>query len=122
MHVAKTGTAVRRRAPLPGGPTAEALIAPGVSEQVAVVHVEIPPGGCLPEHDHGSSQIVLVPLSGTVELSHDGESRTLVAGSVAHIATGERVALANPGTEPASLMVVASPPQFAERLASWPAA
>ncbi|WP_328760571.1 hypothetical protein [Streptomyces sp. NBC_00271] len=35
----------------------------------------------MPEHDHSSSQIVLVPLSGTVELRHDGESRTLSAGS-----------------------------------------
>lgn len=121
MHVAETGTVARRRAPLPGGPTAEALIAPGVSDQVAVVHLQVPPGGGLPEHDHGSSQIVLIPLSGTVELRHDGKGRTLSAGSAAHIAIGERVALANPGTEPVSLMVVASPPQFAERLASWPA-
>lgn len=28
MHIAETGTADRRRAPLPGGPTAEVLIPP----------------------------------------------------------------------------------------------
>ena len=76
----------------------------------------------MPEHDHGASQIVLIPLSGSVELCHDGTRRTLSAGSAAHIATGERVSLVNPGTEPASLMVVASPPEFAGRLASWPLA
>lgn len=121
MHVAETGTVVRRQAPLPGGPNVGILIAPDVSEQVAVAHVEIPPGGGMPEHDHGDSEIVLIPLAGSVELRHDGVSRTLTAGSAAHIATGERVALANTGTQPASLMVVASPPQFAESLASWPA-
>jgi hypothetical protein len=44
----------------------------------------------------------------------------LSASSAAHVATGERVSLVTAGTEPASLMVVASPPEFAGRLASWP--
>jgi quercetin dioxygenase-like cupin family protein len=66
----------------------------------------------MPEHDHGVSEIVLIPLSGSVNLHHDGQARTLSAGMTAHIATGERVSLANPGAEPASLMVVTSPPQI----------
>lgn len=82
--------------------------------------MEVPAGGGLPEHDHGASQIVLIPLSGSVQVRHNQDAHTLVPGSAAHIDTGERVSLANLGTEPASLMVVASPPEFASRLTEWP--
>ncbi|WP_406152128.1 cupin domain-containing protein [Streptomyces sp. NBC_01012] len=85
--------------------------------------MELPVGGSMPEHDHGLSQIVLIPVAGTIELHHNGQTRTLQAGaSAAHIAVGDRVSLSNPGDAPASLMVVASPPQFVDRLASWPVA
>ncbi|MEU6070022.1 MULTISPECIES: cupin domain-containing protein [Streptomyces] len=123
MHVAEIATSPRRRAPVPGGPTAALLTTAVTSDQVAVLHIELPAGATMPEHDHGASQIVLIPLAGSVELHHDGQARTLTAGTAAaHIAVGERVGLANPGAEAASLMVVVSPPEFAARLASWPPA
>ncbi|MFH8737680.1 cupin domain-containing protein [Streptomyces sp. NPDC017964] len=118
MCVADTGSASRRRVPVAGGPTAAPLTTASASDQVAVIHVEIPPGGGMPEH--GASQIVLIPDSGTVQVRHGQDVHTLVPGSAAHIDTGERVSLANLGTEAASLMVVASPPEFASRLAAWP--
>jgi quercetin dioxygenase-like cupin family protein len=121
MLITKIDTAPRHRAPVPGGPTAAMLTTPDTSSQVAVVHVEIPAAGGMPEHDHGASEIVLIPMSGSVDLWHDGKSRALSVGMTVHIATGERVSLANPGTEPARLMVVVSPPQFAARVAAWPA-
>lgn len=122
MLITEIDAVPRRRAPVPGGPTAVTLTAPDSSTQVAVVHLEIPAGGGMPEHDHGASEVVLIPLSGSVELRHDGKPRTLAEGMTAHVAVGERVGLANPGAEPACLMVVVSPPQFAERLAAWPPA
>jgi quercetin dioxygenase-like cupin family protein len=122
MLVVQISTVSRHQAPFPGGPTAATVILPGDSDQVAAVHVEIPAGSGLPEHDHGASEIVLIPLSGAAELRHDGHARTLCAGMAAHVGRGERVSLANPGPEPASLMVVASPPEFAGQLATWPAA
>lgn len=121
MHVAHVGTTPPRRAPVPGGPTAEALIALGASDQVAVIHMEIPAGGRLPEHAHGASQVVLIPLSGSVDLQHGDDHHTLLPGSATHVDTGERVGLANHGPVPASLMVVVSPPDFAAHLAAWPA-
>ncbi|WP_329537397.1 cupin domain-containing protein (plasmid) [Streptomyces sp. NBC_01450] len=120
MYVADTETATRRRAPVTAGLTVAPLTTAATSDQVAVIHVEIPEGGGLPEHDHGASQIVLIPVSGSVQVRHGQDVHTLVPGSAAHIDTGERVSLANLGTEPASLMVVASPPEFALRLAAWP--
>lgn len=123
MHVADIATSPRRRAPVPGGPTAALLTTAETSDRVAVLHIELPAGAAMPEHDHGASQIVLIPLSGSVELRHNGETRTLTAGeAAAHVALGDRVALANPGDQPVSLIVVASPPEFADRLASWPPA
>jgi quercetin dioxygenase-like cupin family protein len=122
MHITRIGSTPRRRAPIPGGPTMEVLVGADTSDNVALVQVWIPAGGGLPEHDHGPSDIILIHLSGSIELQHGDQQYTLEPGAVAHIATGERVKLANPGTEPASMMIVASPPGFISRLASWPAA
>lgn len=119
MHVAKIGTSPRRRAPVPGGPEVETLT---TTDGVAVVHMEIPAGGGLPEHDHGPSQIVLVLLSGAVRVTYDDVEHTLEPGSVAHIETGQRISVQNPGTEPAGLMLVASPSDFVAQLAAWPVA
>ena len=80
------------------------------------------PVGGLPEHDHGPSEIVLVHLSGSIELRQGDQRHSLAPGAVAHIATGERVSLTNPGTDPAVMMIVASPPEFVARIAGWPAA
>jgi quercetin dioxygenase-like cupin family protein len=121
MLVVQISTVSRRQPPFPEGPTVATVILPGDSAQVAAVHVEIPAGSGLPEHDHGASEIVLIPLSGTAELRHDGQARALSAGMAAHVGRGERVSLANPGPEPASLMVVASPADFARHVATWPA-
>lgn len=122
MLIAEISAMPRRRAPIPGGPTAATLTPAGISGQIAAIHVEIPTGGGMPEHDHGASEILLIPLSGSTEIRHDGQGRTLSPGAVAHIARGERVSLANPGSGPVSLMVVAAPPDFARRLAAWPTA
>lgn len=122
MLITDIGESLRRRAPISGGPTAAVLTPGGTSGQLAAIHVEIPPGGGMPEHDHGPSEILLIPLNGSAEIRHGDQVRALPPGTAAHIARGERVSLANPGPEPATLMVVASPPDFASRLASWPPA
>ncbi|MDQ2813810.1 MAG: cupin domain-containing protein [Actinomycetota bacterium] len=122
MLVTGISTTPRRRAPILGGPAVATLPPASRSGQVAAVHVEIPAAGGMPGHDHGASEIILIPLSGTTEGRHDGQTRTLSAGLAAHIAAGERVSLANPGPGPAAVMVVASPPEFARRLAKWSAA
>lgn len=119
MHVAKIGTSPRRRAPVAGGPEVETLT---TTDGIAVVHMEIPAGGGLPEHDHGPSQIVLVLLSGVVRVTYGGVEHTLEPGAVAHVGTGQRITVWNPGTEPAALMLVASPSDFVAQLAAWPVA
>jgi quercetin dioxygenase-like cupin family protein len=91
------GESLRRRAPISGGPTAVMLTPGGTSGQLAAIHMGIPPGGGMPEHDHGPSEILLIPLNGSAEIRHGGQVRALPPGTAAHIARGERVSLANPG-------------------------
>lgn len=122
MYLTRIGTTPRRRAPIAGGPTMEVLVAAETSDNVAMVQVWIPPGGGLPEHDHGPSEIVLIHRSGSIELRQGDQLHRLAPGAIAHIATGERVSLTNPGTEPAVMMIVASPAEFVARIAGWPAA
>ena len=121
MYVAQVGTHPRR-APGANGPSAEPLITSSVSESIGVVHLEIPAGVAMPEHDHGASQIMLIPLSGALELRQGEHRSRLKCGTAAHIGVRERVGLANLEDGPATVMVIASPPQFADRIASaWPA-
>jgi len=108
-----------RQAPVPGGPLVRALAnAPG-GAPVALLHVTIPAGGSMPEHDHGPSQVLLVPIDGRIRLRHGQDEHDLAPGAAAHIGLGELVGLANPGPTPATALVVVSPPQFADGIAAW---
>lgn len=118
------GAGTRRRPPVPGAPLAEVVLGAADDAPVGLVHVSVPPGGGMPEHDHGPSTIVLVPLTGTAQLIDvaDGERvLELEHGAVTTIPVGRRVRLHNPGSDPADLLVIVSPPDFARRIAQWPA-
>lgn len=121
MHITEIGSHPRR-SPGINGPSAEPLIANGVSDLLGVIHLEIPAGVAMPEHDHGASQIVLIPLSGAVELRQGENISPLSHGMTAHIDAGERVGLANTSDTAASIILVATPPQFVHRVANWPEA
>lgn len=122
MNIVDIATTPARLAPLPDGPTVRALLGPNGGPPVAVLHVNLPAGGGLPEHDHGPSHVVLIPLQGQVRLHQDGTDHDLGPGTATHIAIGERVSLANPGPDPAELLVVAAPPDFADIVTAWPPA
>jgi quercetin dioxygenase-like cupin family protein len=57
-------------------------------EDLNATVVEWPGGGGPPEHVNAERDIVLVVVSGSVELALDGEPRTLSAGEVAVIPKG----------------------------------
>ncbi|WP_214364545.1 cupin domain-containing protein [Pseudonocardia sp. H11422] len=118
MNIVDVATAPARRAPMPDGPTVRPLLGADNGTPVGVLHVTLPAGGRLPKHDHGPSHVVLVPLQGQVRLHHDGNDHDLGLGSVTHIGIGERVSLDNPGSDPAELIVVAAPPDFAAALSA----
>jgi quercetin dioxygenase-like cupin family protein len=116
------GTGLHRRPPVPDGPLVEILLGADDDAPVGVIHVTVPPGGGMPEHDHGPSTVVLIPLAGAARLidtAHGERVRTLLPGTITTIPVGRRVRLHNPGNEQAELFVVASPPDFAQQIAGW---
>ncbi len=108
----------------PGTPIAEALIGARGDWPVALVHVTVPAGGAMPDHDHGSSHTIVAPLSGSVRIvsAADGGETALEPGCAAAIPVGERVRLENTGEGEARLLVVLDPPDFAEQISGWPLA
>lgn len=112
-----------RRTPGPGAPVAEVLLGDADSP-VAVLAVTVPAGGRMPSHDHGQSSVVLIPLSGVVEVSTErGDGPVeLAPGTAGAVEVGERVELANTGNDEARLMVIVSPPDFARSVQAWPSA
>jgi mannose-6-phosphate isomerase-like protein (cupin superfamily) len=92
---------------------------------VGLVHVTVAPGGGMPEHDHGASTVVLIPVAGTAQLidvADDDRTLELLPGTITTVPVGRRVRLHNAGSVDAQLLVVVSPPDFARQLTAWPAA
>lgn len=127
MRILELGSGTARVAPMEGGPRVEVLVGEGDTEgaNLSVAHVLVPPGGGMPEHEHGESEAVVVAQSGRVEIEVRGGARreTLEPGKMALIGVGERVTLENPSSsEPASLLVFFAPSDFVKAFGSWPPA
>lgn len=119
------GAGALRRAPVEGGPLAEVVLGAENGLPFGVVQVTVPADGAMPAHDHGDSVVALVPLAGAANLIDvDNDERTvpIEPGTLTTIPVGRRVRLENPSAEEARLLVVVSPPDFAERISAWPPA
>ncbi len=115
----------RRQAPFPGGPAVRIVVGAAEATPVGVLEVTMPVGGAMPEHEHGESAVLLLPLAGRfrlVETGDAGQAIEIEPGAVATIPVGRRVRLENAGEVEARTLVVLTPPDFAERLDDWPAA
>ncbi|MGH2836353.1 MAG: cupin domain-containing protein [Solirubrobacteraceae bacterium] len=115
--------AVRRKA-FANGPVARVVVGAEAGLRSGLVEVVIPAGAAMPEHDHGSSEVMLVVLGGEARLTTvaTGVVTKLASGSVVAIPIGERVAVENRGDEDLRMLVSVTPPSFAEVLAGWPEA
>jgi quercetin dioxygenase-like cupin family protein len=120
MDVTQAGQGTRHQAPVPHGPLVEVLLGADGDAALAVAHLEIPPGGGMPEHDHGPSAALVIVERGRIRLAAGGREATLEPGCAARLAAGERVSVANPGHDPAVLYAVFAPADFAATLATWP--
>lgn len=124
MQIVQTGQGMVHTAPVQGGPRVEVLIGEGGTEgeNLGAARVTIPPGGGMPEHEHGGSETALAVQFGRITIHGGDRQETLETGAVALIGVGERVRLENPSSEePASLLVFFAPPDFVRTFASWPA-
>lgn len=111
-----------RRSAFANGPIARVLVGAEAGLRSGLVEVVIPPGGAMPEHDHGSSEVLVVVLGGQARMTtvEDGMATQLQSGSVVAIPIGERVTVENRGDEDVRMLVAVTPPSFAEVLAAWP--
>ncbi|QIN84571.1 cupin domain-containing protein [Rubrobacter tropicus] len=125
MRIIEPESGTTRAAPVEGGPTVEVLVGGDGAESgnLAAARVTVPPGGRMPEHDHGESEALMIVQSGRVVIREGGREETLAPGKMASIGIGERVSLENPSSsEPASLLAFFAPPAFARTFGAWPSA
>lgn len=123
MELCRRGEGVKRRPGFPKAPTVEVLFGgDDGGPAVGVVRVVVPAGAGMPEHDHGGSDVVLLPQVGSVEISSGEETIQVAAGDAALVRREERVSLRNPNQTDAEVIVAAAPPAFLASIRAWPAA
>lgn len=88
--------------------------------QLAVAHVTIPAGGNMPEHAHGDSTALVVPLTGELLIRSGQHTEKVAPGVVVLLDRGERVSLSNATSQPVSILGVFAPAGFIRTLTSWP--
>jgi quercetin dioxygenase-like cupin family protein len=77
------------------------------SKELCAWRCELPAASSAPVHRISREEVFLV-LSGSVEMTVDGESRTLAAGDAAFAPPGSSLGVANPAEEPAAMWVTTS--------------
>ena len=110
MELVSAGHGLRRKTPNRNSPTVELLFS-GYEEgpDVGVVKMSIPPQGCVIDLDHGGADVVLLMLTGAVEISSGELVRTLEAGDAALLRKRERASLRNRGEVDAVFIAAAGP-------------
>lgn len=122
IQTVAVGTREGKRPPVQNGPVVEVLLGADEDLPSAVASITIPPGGGMPEHDHGGSLTVITPIEGSARLidaEAGGEVVELKPGTVTAVPVGHRVAVENPGQGEARLIATFTPPDFVRQLASW---
>jgi len=120
MYLRKAAEGLLRKPPQPDSPTVTVFFAGDESPDLGMVEVAVPPGAGMPPHQHGGSDVVLVPISGHVLIAKDSEEIEVHVGDAALITRDEKVSLTNPGDEPARLIVAAGPANFVAGVREWP--
>jgi quercetin dioxygenase-like cupin family protein len=108
----------------PTGPRVEILVDEHLTDsgRFAVARVLIPPGGSIPEHDHGEAEALVVVQTGQVLIRSGDQQATLEPGMLVALKVGEGVRLDNVASEPVSLLAFFAPASFIQTLAAWPLA
>ncbi len=83
--------------------------------------VQIPVGGQIPEHDEvdRDQEELFYVLAGSPELVVDGEEHPLREGVFARVDPDHRRTVVNPGSEPASVLIVSAPRSSGYEPMAW---
>jgi quercetin dioxygenase-like cupin family protein len=78
------------------------------ADHLHVTRVRIAPGTRFPAH-RTNSNVLVVPLEGSLEAAVEGETYSYSVGQALHMPAGTEVALANPGDGHATVLVIRAP-------------
>lgn len=122
MQLRTAAEALVRRAPAPNSPTVSVYFGGDQdSADIGLVRVSVSAGSGMAPHRHYGSDVILVPTAGQVVITREGGQEIEVAvGDAALIGRDESVALTNPGSQEAQLIVAAGPADFVTGIRSWP--
>lgn len=87
---------------------------------VGLVRVRVPAGAGMPPHKHNGSDVIISPVAGFVRIQKGDEAIEVRVGDSALIGKDEEVALSNPGSEEAEMIVSAGPASFITGIRAWP--
>jgi len=117
MRGLATGSGPVHQAPFPNGPTAQVLVdEQSARGQLAAAYVTIPARGTMPEHAHGESTALVVPLTGELLIRSGQHEGKVAPGVVVLLDQGERVSLSNETRQPVSMLAVFAPAGFIRAL------
>ncbi|MDN5768638.1 MAG: cupin domain-containing protein [Humibacillus sp.] len=121
MQLVKYGEGALRQPPVPNAPTVEVVLG-GVEggPDVGLVRVRIPAGAGMSAHRHSGSDVILTPIAGMVRISKGDESVEVNVGDSVLVEKDEEVALSNPGSSGAEVIVAAGPASFVASIRRWP--
>ncbi len=121
MQLVKYGEGALRQPPVPNAPTVEVVLG-GVEggPDVGLVRVRIPVDAGMSAHRHSGSDVILTPIAGLVRISKGDESVEVNVGDSVLVRKDEEVALSNPGSSAAEVLVAAGPASFVASIRRWP--
>ncbi|SFN27717.1 Cupin domain-containing protein [Pseudonocardia ammonioxydans] len=121
MELCRKTDGLVRKPPIPDGPVVTVVF--GGDEggpDVGLVRAHVPPGGGMPAHSHGGSDVVLTVVTGRIRVADAGESVDVEPGDSLLVRKDETVSLTNPGDAPAEVLVAAGPTDFLAGMRDWP--
>jgi quercetin dioxygenase-like cupin family protein len=80
--------------------------------EVGMLEAQLQPGFDSGQHHHSREHETLYVLSGSIVVDMAGNTYTLTAGELVHLAPSQRHRFANPGPDPATLLIVVVPGQL----------
>lgn len=121
MKLVKHEEGLLRRPPVLNAPTVTVVLG-GVEggPDVGLVRVSVPAGGGMAAHRHSGSDVILTPTVGMVRITKGEESVEAHVGDSVLVDKDEEVALTNPGSSAAEVIVAAGPANFVASIRRWP--
>ena len=79
------------------------------TDQIQIMRIRLEPGDAVPHHN-ANSNVLIVPLQGTVRVTQDnGDADELASGEALSVEFQTPMLVSNPGDEPLTFLVLKTP-------------